>query len=95
MNVQTGKVTAAISGEGQWSDPLSVKNKFNFTVYGTWAGTVTVQWSFDGGSNWQDIDTYTSNDSQVGTIGDSGILVRAGIKTGEYTSGTANIIMSD
>lgn len=65
------------------------RRPFNLSVSGTWAGTVTLQRSFDNGSTWVDVWSTTSNvETAVESI-ESGVLYRLGIKSGNYTSGTA------
>jgi hypothetical protein len=62
---------------------------FNVSVSGTWVGTVSLQRSFDAGSTWHDVNTYTANDEQVVENAEDDVLWRLGIATGNYTSGTA------
>jgi hypothetical protein len=65
------------------------RRPFNLSVSGTWSGTVTLQRSFDNGSTWVDVWSTTSNvETAVESI-ESGVLYRLGIKSGNYTSGTA------
>ncbi|NDF13334.1 MAG: hypothetical protein EB060_11040 [Proteobacteria bacterium] len=62
---------------------------FNLSVSGTWAGTVTLQRSFNNGSTWLDVYSVTANVETVVDSPETGVLWRLGIKTGNYTSGTA------
>lgn len=86
-------VTASITAQNTFTDPITVRGLFNFSLSGTWSGTVTLQRSFDG-STWLDVATYTANIEDVGEEGELGVLYRAGIKTGEFTSGTAVVRIS-
>ena len=64
-----------------------VAGKFNFSLSGTWAATVHLQRSFDQGSNWLDVDSFTDNVEAVGEEPEGGVYYRFGVKTGNYTSG--------
>ena len=62
---------------------------FDVVVSGTFAGTITVQISKDN-SNWIDIETISTRTVLTGLLG-TAWYIRAGLKTGSYTSGTANV----
>lgn len=83
-------VTKAISAQNTFSDATRCRGFFNFSVWGTFVATVTVQRSFDGGSTWLDVDTFTAPTEEVGIEGEIAEY-RAGVKTGDYTSGTVNV----
>ncbi len=91
----TQTVTASISAQNTFSDATGtfcIQNGgpwFDFSLSGTWAGTVTLQRSYDGGSTWMDVQTYTANAEDQGYEPQLGVCYRFGIKTGAYTSGTA------
>lgn len=86
-----GAVIKGLAAQNTYSNALQVEaGHFNFSIYGTWAGTVTLQRSFDGGNTWLDVGAYTENTELAG-YEPEGALYRAGIKTGEYTSGQANV----
>ncbi len=87
-------VTKAISAQNTFSDALSLRGDFSLSIAGTFVGTVTVQRSFDAGSTWADTDTFTSTFEGNGYDG-VGAQYRAGIKTGEYTSGTATVTLRE
>jgi hypothetical protein len=63
----------------------------NISVYGTFTGTVTLQRSFNGGTNWYDVSTYTSSDEASLTDLEVGVMYRIGVKTGGWTTGSAYI----
>ncbi len=87
-------VQTAIAAENTYTDTIPVgKGHFNFSLWGTFVGTVFVQRSFDGGTTWLDVASFTVATEDVGLEPD-GALYRAGIKTGGYTSGTANVRLS-
>jgi hypothetical protein len=60
-------------------------------VSGTFVGTITVQGSKDK-VNWFDIDTVTEATFKTGRTA-SPWFIRAGFKTGEFTSGTAEVVV--
>jgi len=86
--------TKSISSENTFSDGVLMSGYFNFSISGTWSGTVTLQRSFDDGSTWLDVDTRISNIEEFGIEPERGVQYRAGIKTGAYTSGAAVIRLS-
>lgn len=84
-------VTASLTAENTFSvvhDFAFVNPKFNLSISGTWAGTLTLQRRLDG-TNWRDVNTYQQNiETEIPTVGDD-VRWRIGFKTGDYTSGTA------
>ena len=86
-------VTEDISAQNTFTDGLYLRGDFSLSIAGTFSGTVTVQRSFDG-STWADVDTFTSVYEGNGYEG-VGCQYRAGIKTGEYTSGTASVTIRE
>ena len=88
------KQTRSIAAENLFTDAVSFAGYFNISISGTWAGTLTVQRSFDSGSTWYDVDQWTANTQEYGLEPEGGVQYRAGIKTGEYTSGTCVVRLS-
>ena len=86
--------TRAISAENLYTDSAEIQGYFNVGISGTWAGKVTVQRSFDLGSTWFDVATWTSNTQEYGYEPERKVYYRAGIKTGEFVSGTAVVRLS-
>jgi hypothetical protein len=86
-----GLVEKDISAENTFSDGIYVEGDFSFSISGTFVGTVTVQRSFDAGSTFRDVDSFTAPIETAGFDGEPIVVYRAGIKTGDYTSGTASI----
>ena len=86
--------TRSITAENQFTDPAILTGYFNVSISGTWAATVTVQRSFDLGSTWFDVDKWTANAEEYGLEPEREVQYRAGIKTGDYTSGTAVVRLS-
>jgi hypothetical protein len=83
-------ITETLGGANQFSDAAYLEGYFNLSITGTFNATVTVQRSFDKGSNWHDVDTFTSTAEEVGFEPET-VKYRVGIKTGDYTSGSAVI----
>lgn len=69
--------------------------KFDIDITGTWTATITLQRSIDDESTWVDVLTYTSNQDTTHTDGLDNEIVfyRLGIKTGDFTSGTATNVL--
>lgn len=80
--------TASISAQNVFSVGVAIKGDFNYSLSGTWAGTVHLQRSFDIGVTWLDITSHTANIETAGAEPEDGVQYRFGVKTGNYTSGT-------
>lgn len=96
------RVEADVSAENNFTSSIRVTGvdstrQFSIERAGTWVGTVTLQRSIGEEGNWEDVSgrTYTTN----GTVSyDDGldnqiIYYRLGIKTDDYTSGTAELAL--
>ncbi len=81
-------ITKSIDAENIWSNSATLTGYFNLSLSGTWVATVTIQRSFDQGSTWYDVDTWTENTQEYGLEPENGVYYRFGVKTGEFTSGT-------
>jgi hypothetical protein len=83
--------SANINSANAFTDDVEFDRRrpFNLSVSGTWAGTVTLQRSFNNGSTWMDVYSTTGNVETVVDNVESGVLWRLGIKSGNFTSGTA------
>lgn len=86
-------VTASITAQNTFTDKIQVIGHFNLSISGTWAATVTVQRSWNG-TDWFDVDTFTSNYEGVGFDAEE-VFYRVGVKTGDFTSGTVVLRLSD
>ena len=90
-------VSSSIAAQNTFTDPIRVtgvgsSRTFTVNISGTWSATVSLQRSIGDDASWEDTGTtYTSNtvvtfadglDNQI-------IYYRLGVKTGNYTSGTA------
>jgi hypothetical protein len=99
---------AVLGNQNAFSDPVRVvgvgttARNYNWTVAGTWSGTLTLQRSFDGPtSGFVDVSTVTSNGTISSATGGSGgspdldnaiAWERVGFKAGAYASGTATVV---
>lgn len=92
-------VEKSITAENQFTDQLQLpaltdpqkKTAFNLSIFGGFVATITVQRSFDGGSTWLDTGTFSSPDEFIGEEIESSVKIRAGVKTGDFTSGQVDI----
>lgn len=85
---------AALSAENTFTTPVNVTGLFNLSITGIWVGTITIQRSFDSGTVWKDVNTFTANTEAMDIEPEGVVVWRAGFKTGQYTSGTANVRIS-
>lgn len=89
--------TKTISAADSWTDPVHIIGDFNFSIVAStspaFAGTVTVQRSSDG-TNWRDVDTWVNVSSEEVGYDPMKMYYRAGIKTGEYTSGSVVLTLN-
>ena len=86
--------TRSIIAENLFPDAAELTGYFNVSISGTWDATVTAQRSFDEGSTWYDVATWTANTQEYGLEPERGVQYRIGIKTGEFTSGQADVRLS-
>lgn len=100
-----GVVEATISAENTYTVSIQTRGLFNFSVSGTFVATVTIQRSFDifdangdpipdGSKTWHDLETYIAPYQDIGIQPEETAVIRAGIKTGAYTSGSAILRIS-
>jgi len=81
--------SASIAAQNTFTTAKMLQGDFNVSISGTFAATVTVQRSPDN-TNWFDVNTFTT---PIETAGFEPELMwyRVGVKTGDYTSGTAAV----
>ena len=79
--------SASITAENTFTTAVRLEGYLNVSISGTFVATVTVQRSIDN-STWVDVDTWTSPAEDYGFEPEL-MWYRIGIKTGEFTSGTA------
>ena len=101
MALATGKtVTKSITAQNTWSDQIAPirtneHGYMNVSISGTWVATVTLQRTFDSGSTWVDVETKTANYEGYLVDLQRGIRYRIGVTTGDYTSGTVILRLSN
>lgn len=84
------KALSALSATAQNTQSAAalLYGRFNLSISGTFVATVTLQRSFDQGSTWLDVATYSVAAEDRGEEIEEGVLYRLNVKTGAYTSGT-------
>lgn len=86
-------VTATVTGPNQWTDPILVEPgtsaAISLAVSG-FAGTLTLQRSLDGVA-WVDVKQWVDSGVEGSYDAEVAQLLRAGVKTGQYSLGTANL----
>lgn len=90
---RSAKVEKSITAQNVFSDWLVVRagEIAAVSISGVFVGTVHVQRSDDGGVTPLDLDSFTGVKEKNYTGPD--MLIRSGIKTGNFTSGTAEILI--
>lgn len=96
------QVFLAAAGENQFTEAIKItgfsgdERSFSIGTTGVWAGTLTLQRSFGSPGAWIDAETYTTNQSLSydDNLDDQVVWYRIGFKTGEYSSGTANLTLT-
>ena len=84
-------VTETITAQNTYTDSIDIPaDYFSVSVQGTFVATVTLQRSFNGGTTWYDVDTFTSAGEYIGQEPE-GCKYRIGVKTGEFTSGSVTV----
>ena len=87
-------VTRSVTAQNQFTDAAEIVGFFNVSISGTWSATVTCQRSFDDGSTWFDVKSWSANVQEYGFEPERGVQYRIGVKTGEFDSGTVVLRMS-
>lgn len=84
--------TDSITSASLFTGVVLCGSSFRFIVTGTWTGSLTVQVSIDGGTNWRSVyTTFGQNVDLTGGTGEEQCLVRVGSNlSGFQTSGTAS-----
>lgn len=94
-------VEGGLNGENQFTSYVKVTNTgtaraISIVRAGTWSATATLQRSISEPGTWVDVATFTTNGTASYNDGldNQTIYYRIGIKTGNYTSGTATLTIS-
>ncbi len=89
-------VTRDVSAANQFTDEIRISGignvrEFDISITGTWSGTVTLQRSIAEPGSWVDVNSWTTNQSLSfdDELENQVAYYRIGIKSGDYTSGTA------
>lgn len=85
---------ASLSAENTYTAAVQILGDANIWISGTWSGTLTLQATYDGGSSWIGVQAYAANAVDLLYEPEAGISYRIGFATGEYTSGTAVVRIS-
>jgi len=75
---------------------VSSQRTFNIDISGTFSMTITLQRSIDEPGSWIDVNTYTSATSTTydGGLNNQIVFYRLVVKSGDYTSGSADVSLS-
>lgn len=94
------RVELSANGENQFSNPIRVtgvgnSRRFFWEITGTWSGTITIQQSLAEPGAWNDYRTISANESEDHTDEQDNQIIyyRIGIKSGDYVSGTADLVL--
>jgi hypothetical protein len=96
------RVEADVSAENSSTDSIRVtgtssSRQFSIEIAGTWVGTVTLQRSIGDEGTWEDVSGYTWTSNVTTTYNDGLanqiVYYRLIVKTGDYTSGTAELAL--
>lgn len=95
MSSEFKKRTASLTAQNTFTGKLSLRpgSGVEISVSGTFVATVTFQRSFDGGQTWLDVREYTAPSERSYKADGARCDVRIGIKTGDFTSGTAVVAL--
>jgi hypothetical protein len=97
-------VDVSLAGNDQYTDTLRISGvdqgntrTCTISVSGTWSGTWSEQVSYDDGETWTNYVSYAVNSGAYNRSYGSDnvtVLARIGFQAGDYTSGVANISLS-
>lgn len=84
---------ASITAQNTFTDAVAVTPgaRVAISISGTFDATVTLQRRLDG-TNWRDVEGW-SGEIETSYIADKAGDVRTGVKTGDFTSGTAELLI--
>lgn len=88
----TRTVSGTFTGTGQSATMPAHRGMFNLSLSGTWVATVDIERSFDGGSTWLIVESYTSNIEDTGDEPQDNVWYR--LNCSAYTSGTVTYRLS-
>lgn len=99
-----GMITKSVivNQEGMFTEGLRPPNnpryadygQFTLSIAGIFNALITLQRSFDAGESWKDVDSLTKEVEKNYEDFTEGIVYRAGVKEGDFTSGSATITLA-
>jgi hypothetical protein len=90
-----GVVSATITGEDSFTNQVIFEvGTFSISVYGTFVGAVTLQRTWDEGATWLDVHCFEEPEEAIADNSEEQAEWRIGVKTGDYTSGTISVRLS-
>jgi len=84
------KLTA--TAQNKFTPSALYNGPVNVSIAGTFTATVTLQRSFNGGTTWKDVSTWTAA-AETSINHPQQLHYRLGVKTGEFTSGTIFLLL--
>lgn len=82
------RVSASIAAQNTFTTPTYFAVRpFTVSVSGTFSATVFLQKSYDDGSTWHDVESYTAVTEKIVDNVDASTKWRLGCKTGGFVSG--------
>ena len=95
--VAASNVSGDLDDDPCQSSSLTIQNgrSYDFTTHGTWTGTVLLQRSYDSGTTWSDITSFSSADDGNISYSDSESVDDATYRVylSSYTSGTCSYVL--
>ena len=91
------KVERSVTAENEFTPTLGGDHSnriINVSISGTFVAVVRVQRSFDNGATFHTMESYNSPTERIGDFAEAGVLWRAGVPTGDFTSGPVEIRLS-
>lgn len=87
---------ASLSASDTYTDEIVVKDSATITIDGTWSGTIRVYWRPDGYPTPKILNSYIGTNNPISVTFNKLQLdskVKVGFGPGDYTSGTANVLI--
>ena len=83
--------SAVISAENNFTDECSIRGDFTISVTSPGLTVVTLQRSFDEGSTWLDVESFTEQTETNARELIAGMLYRLGVKTGDFNTTSVTV----
>lgn len=88
------KVTASATAQNTATEWVLLQGKFNISASGFGVATCTLQRKFGSAGSALDIETYTADTQKQAEEPEDDVYYRLIVKTGDYTSGTIAMRLS-